>query len=374
MRLSGFILKNLEHILQAWEEFARSVGTPMPTMDSSGLRDHAEYILKNVARDMRATQSPQPQVDELQRLEATPEDVSAAQAHALTRLMAGFTLDQMVSEYRALRSSVLRLWLAQGYEGEDHQVVDMILFNEAIDQALVESVAAYGIAVETTRKIVLGVLGHDLRTPLGAVTLGADLLRQSEELGSHGKRIISQISLSAQNANQMVNDLLDLARCNLGSGIPVRPETTDLTSICESVVDEISIAHPKAKILFNKPGPLTGRYDPPRIAQVFSNLIGNAIRHGDSHQPVKVSLSADIANTTFSVQNHGEPIPSDVLPTLFDPEGRYSRYSQNHQGGSSGLGLGLFIAAQIVEGHGGTIEVESTLEKGTLFRVVLPLS
>lgn len=374
MRLSGFILKNLEHILQAWEEFARSVGTPMPTMDSSGLRDHAEYILKNVARDMRATQSPQPQVDELQRLETTPEDVSAAQAHALTRLMAGFTLDQMVSEYRALRSSVLRLWLAQGYEGEDHQVVDMILFNEAIDQALVESVAAYGIAVETTRKTVLGVLGHDLRTPLGAVTLGADLLRQSEELGSHGKRIISQISLSAQNANQMVNDLLDLARCNLGSGIPVRPETTDLTSICESVVDEISIAHPKAKILFYKPGPLTGRYDPPRIAQVFSNLIGNAIRHGDSHQPVKVSLSADIANTTFSVQNHGEPIPSDVLPTLFDPEGRYSRYSQNHQGGSSGLGLGLFIAAQIVEGHGGTIEVESTLEKGTLFRVVLPLS
>lgn len=374
MRLSDFILKNLELILQAWEQFARSVDTPMPPMDSRGLRDHAEYILRNVASDMRRTHSPLPQGVESQRLEATPEDVTAAQAHAQTRLMAGFTLDQMVSEYRALRSSVLRLWLARGYACEDHQVEDMIQFNEAVDQALVEAVTAYGIAAEKTRKTVLGVLGHDLRTPLGAVTLGADLLKQSEELGSHGKRIISQISLSAQNANQMVNDLLDLARCNLGTGIPVRPENTDLASICKSVVDELSIAHPNAKIHFNKPAPLTGQYDPQRIAQALSNLIGNAVRHGDSEQPVTVSLSVDSTSTLLSVQNYGEPIPSSVLSTLFDPEGRYSRYSKNDPRVSSGLGLGLFIAAQIVEGHGGTIEVESTLEKGTLFRIVLPRS
>jgi signal transduction histidine kinase len=373
MRLSDFILKNLELILQAWEQFARSVDTPMPPMDSRGLRDHAEYILRNVASDMRRTHSPLPQGVEPQKLEATPEDVTAAQVHAQTRLMAGFTLDQMVSEYRALRSSVLRLWLAQGYAGEDHQVEDMIQFNEAVDQALVEAVTAYGIAAEKTRKTVLGVLGHDLRTPLGAVTLGADLLRQSEELGSHGKRLISQISLSAQNANQMVNDLLDLARCNLGTGIPVRPENADLASICKSVVDELSIAHPNAKILFNKPGPLKGHYDPQRIAQAFSNLIGNAVRHGDSQQPINVSLGVESTSTFFSVQNYGEPIPSSVLSTLFDPEGRYSRHSNNDKGVSSGLGLGLFIAAQIVEGHGGTIEVESTLDKGTLFRVVLPL-
>jgi signal transduction histidine kinase len=322
---------------------------------------------------MRRTHSPLPQGVEPQKLEATPEDVTAAQVHAQTRLMAGFTLDQMVSEYRALRSSVLRLWLAQGYAGEDHQVEDMIQFNEAVDQALVEAVTAYGIAAEKTRKTVLGVLGHDLRTPLGAVTLGADLLRQSEELGSHGKRLISQISLSAQNANQMVNDLLDLARCNLGTGIPVRPENADLSSICKSVVDELSIAHPNAKILFNKPGPLKGHYDPQRIAQAFSNLIGNAVRHGDSQQPINVSLGVESTSTFFSVQNYGEPIPSSVLSTLFDPEGRYSRHSNNDKGVSSGLGLGLFIAAQIVEGHGGTIEVESTLEKGTLFRVVLPV-
>jgi signal transduction histidine kinase len=373
MRLSDFILKNLEPILQAWEEFARSVDTPMPTMDSRGLRNHAEYILKSVALDMRTSQSTQQQIEKSQGLGPVAQDESAAQSHALTRLMAGFTLDQMVSEYRALRSSVLRLWLADGYAGEDHQVEDMIRFNEAIDQALIESITTYGKAVETTRKTVLGVLGHDLRTPLGAVALGADLLRQTEELGSRGKKIISQISVSAQNANQMVNDLLDLARCNLGTGIPVRPESADLTLVCKSVVDELAIAHPKARIIFSDTKTIAGQFDPSRMAQVFSNLIGNAVRHGNPQHPVNVTLSADGNSACFCVQNHGEPIPPHALPTLFNPEGRYSRHPDGAQGASSGLGLGLFIAAQIVEGHAGKIEVESTHERGTIFLVTLPI-
>ncbi|MFJ3367978.1 ATP-binding protein [Pseudomonas sp. NPDC086251] len=374
MRLSDFILENLEPILQAWEEFARSVNTPMPTMDAKGLRNHAEFILKVVALDLCNSQTEQQQIEKSHGLAPLAKGESAAQSHALTRLVAGFTLDQLVSEYRALRSSVLRLWLAQGYAADEHQIVDIIRFNEAIDQALVESISAYGQAVETTRKTVLGVLGHDLRSPLGAVALGTDLLKQTEELGSRGKRIISQISTSVQSANQMVNDLLDLARCNLGTGIPVRPEITDLTSVCQSVVDELTVAHPNAQIVFTETGAVTGQFDPPRMAQVFSNLIGNAARHGNLQRPINVTLNGDGTTACFCVQNHGEPIPPSALPSLFDPEGRYSRYSEGKQEASSGLGLGLFIAAQIVEGHGGTIEVESTLEKGTIFRVVLPIS
>lgn len=373
MRLADFILQNLEPILQAWEEFARSVETPQPTMDSPGLRNHAEYILRTVARDMRTSQTSKEQIDKSHGLAPVSEEESPAQSHAITRLMAGFTLDQMVSEYRALRSSVLRLWLAQGYAGTDHQIVDMIRFNEAIDQALVESIAAYGQAVETTRKTVLGVLGHDLRTPLSAVTLGADLLRQTEELGSRGKKIIAQISTSVQSANQMVSDLLDLARCNLGTGIPVRRENTELNSVCQSVVDELTTAHPEAQIIFNDSVTVAGLYDPSRMAQVFSNLIGNAVRHGNAHLPIYVSLTADDTSVCFCVKNYGEPIPPSALPSLFDPEGRYSKYSEGDPGASSGLGLGLFIAAQIVEGHGGKIEVESTLEQGTTFRVAIPV-
>ncbi|MNQ61087.1 Bacteriophytochrome [compost metagenome] len=373
MRLSDFILENLEPILQAWEEFARTVDTPMPDMDSQGLRNHAEYILRAVALDMRSSQTQQQQIAKSHGLGPVSENETAAESHAVMRLTAGFTLDQTVSEYRALRSSVLRLWLAQGHARQNHQIVDMVRFNEAIDQALVESIAAYGRAVETTRKTVLGVLGHDLRTPLGAVMLGTDLLRQTEDLGSRGKKIIAQISTSVQSANQMVQDLLDMARCNLGTGIPVQPEHTNLAVICKSVVDELTVAHPKAEIIFIAPDPVTGLYDPSRMAQVFSNLIGNAVRHGNLQRPITVTLTGDDNTAYFCVQNHGEPIPPSALPTLFDPEGRYSRYSEDEPGASSGLGLGLFIAAQIVEGHDGKIEVESTLEQGTIFRVRLPI-
>ena len=115
MRLADFILKNQEPILQAWEEFARLVDTPMPAMGPQGLRDHAEYILRSVALDMRTSQTSQEQIDKSHGLGPVTEDESAAQSHAITRLMAGFTLDQMVSEHRALRSSVLRLWLTNGY-------------------------------------------------------------------------------------------------------------------------------------------------------------------------------------------------------------------------------------------------------------------
>lgn len=372
MRLSDFIVENLESIMEAWEDFARSVVTPMPDLDSRGLRNHAEYILKHVAVDMRSSQTTEQQIEKSKGLAPISEDESAAQTHALTRLMAGFTLDQMVSEYRALRSSVLRLWLAQGYAGQDHEVDDVIRFNEAIDQALIESIGAYGHAVETTRKTVLGVLGHDLRTPLSAVTLGADLLRQTEDLGARGKKIISQISTSVQSASQMVNDLLDLARCNLGTGIVVRPEQGDLIAVCQSVVDELAVAHPDADIVFNDSKPVIGDFDPARMSQAFSNLIGNAVRHGSSRHPVDVSLTIDGSCVRFSVKNDGEPIPASALPTLFNPEGRYSRHPEGKPGVSSGLGLGLFIAAQIVEGHGGRIEVESTSETGTTFLVTLP--
>jgi signal transduction histidine kinase len=209
---------------------------------------------------------------------------------------------------------------------------------------------------------------------LSAVTLGADLLRQTEELGTRGKRIIAQITTSAQSANQMVNDLLDLARCNLGTGIPVRLEKTDLTSVCKSVVEELTTAHPKSQIIFTNSGTVTGQYDPSRMVQVFSNLIGNAVRHGNIQKPIHVTLNGDDTTACFCVQNSGEPIPPSALPSLFNPEGRYSKHSEDEQGASSGLGLGLFIAAQIVEGHGGKIEVESTLEKGTIFSVTLPIS
>lgn len=373
MRLSDFILSKTELILQAWEDFARSIDTPMPAMDVKGLRNHAEFILKVVVADMRKSQTQAQQIEKAEGREPLRDDTNPAHTHAITRLVAGFTMDQMVSEYRALRSSVLRLWLAHGFAGEAHQAQDMIRFNEAIDQALVESIAAYGEAVENTRKTMLAVLGHDLRSPLGAVMMAGGLLQKTDYLRDREKKLSNQIFSSVQRATSMVNDLLDLARCNLGTGIPIQTENTALNPVCTSIVQETRTAFPDASIEYDQSEIITGSFDMSRMAQVFSNLIGNAVRHGNLEQPIYVTLVRDGDNAVFTVQNYGEVIPAGAMPYLFTPGGRHSAYASEDKGPSAGLGLGLFIASEIVAGHGGRIETESTRDKGTIFRVVLPI-
>ncbi|GLO31438.1 two-component sensor histidine kinase [Pseudomonas putida] len=371
MRLFDFIDSSMEPILQAWENYARSVETELPKQDSSGLRDHAEKMLRTVAKDMRTPQSRQQQSEKTQGRGPRSSSETAAQTHAVARLIAGFSMDQMVSEYRALRASVLSLWLTQESFADAHHVQDMIRFNEAIDQALAESIAAYGTAVEATRKMVLAVLGHDLRSPLGAILMAGGLIQRQAGLDEKGKLLATQVCASAHRANVMINDLLDLARCNLGTGIPVDLRKMDLNPICKAVIDELRTAFPLARIILDEQAHITGQFDPDRISQVFSNLIGNALRHGDATAPIKVTLAKVNGVPRVSVQNSGEPIPPEVMPYIFKPEGRYSSYSSGERGSAAGLGLGLFIASEIVANHGGRIEVESTEEEGTTFEVVL---
>lgn len=371
MRLSDFIENDMEAILQAWENYARSVETELPKQDSAGLRDHAEKMLRTVAADMRTPQTKRQQTEKAQGRGPRSSSDTAAQTHAVARLIAGFSMDQMVSEYRALRASVLSLWLTLESLGETDHVQDMIRFNEAIDQALAESIAAYGAAVESTRKMVLAVLGHDLRSPLGAILMAGDLIQRQTGLDERGKVLATQICISAHRADVLVKDLLDLARCNLGTGIPVDLRSVDLNPICRTVIDELRTAFPQAKILLHEQAHITGQFDPDRIAQVFTNLIGNALRHGDVTAPIRVTVTREQGVARVRVQNSGDPIPPEVMPYIFKPEGRYSSYSSGEQGSAVGLGLGLFIASEIVASHGGRIEVESNEEEGTTFEVIL---
>lgn len=371
MRLSDFIGSSMEAILQSWENYARSVETDLPKQDAAGLRDHAEKILRTAAADMRTAQTRQQQSEKAQGRGPGNSSDTAAQSHAVARLIAGFSMDQMVSEYRALRASVLSLWLTQESFAEAQHVQDMIRFNEAIDQAISESIAAYGLAVESTRKMVLAVLGHDLRSPLGAILMAGDLIQRQQGLDEKGKVLANQVCTSARRANVMINDLLDLARCNLGTGIPVHLQRAELNAICRAVVEELRTAFPLASILLDEQVHIIGQFDPDRISQVFSNLIGNAVRYGDSTAPIKITVDKVQGVPRVSVKNSGEPIPPEVMPYIFKPEGRYSSYSSGKRSAVAGLGLGLFIASEIVASHGGRIEVESTKEGGTTFEVIL---
>ncbi|WP_283150474.1 sensor histidine kinase [Silvimonas soli] len=374
MRLADFILENREPILQAWEDFAGTIKIPGAALDSDALRDHAGQMLQAIVTDLGRVQTAREQAAKSQGHGAPVEYETAAETHAVARLMAGFTIDQMVSEYRALRTSVLVQWMKAMAAGTQINVNDMTRFHEAIDQALAESVASYSRAVTASRNVFLGILGHDLRTPLGAIVLGADRLRRSEGAGERATKIATQIFTSGKRASQIVGDLLDLTRCQMGPGIPVKTADVELTPLCERIVEEIRASRPDANVLFDGKESVRGKFDGPRMEQVFSNIVSNAVQHGDVRLPITVKLAVTERFAVFTVHNGGEPIPEDVLPFIFNPMGRFSQRSVIDHEPSEGLGLGLFIASEIVTSHKGSIEVSSDLELGTVFVVKLPLT
>lgn len=373
MRLSNFLRANIEPILQQWENFARTITTDCAPLDAEGLRDHAELMLTAIADDLETYQSSQLQVAKSQGL-ITVDDGTAASTHAKMRLLAGFTIEQVTSEFRALRSSVISHWMKQVKGGEEFDVEDMIRFNEAIDQALAESISSYAAAVQASRDVFLGILGHDLRTPLSAILLGADVLLRTDDLGDRATKIASRIYASVKRASHIVGDLLDFTRSQLGGGIPVTRTWTDTVPSFERIVDESRAVNPEADIIVKSAEYAFGLFDGPRLEQVFSNLIGNAVQHGARQSPVTAVLEASHTHLIFSVHNKGKPIPEDVLPFIFNPMGRYSPEASTENGPYASLGLGLFIVDQIVKAHEGSVDVSSDAETGTQFTVNIPLN
>lgn len=374
MRLADFILDNLEPILQSWEDFARTIPGASRPMDVEALRDHAEQMLRTIADDLRTSQSTTEQIDKSIGKADKGDGETAAETHAISRHDAGFSINEMVSEYRALRSSVLRKWLQEIKSGTDFEVEDMTRFNEAIDQALAESVATYSGTVTSTRNVFLGILGHDLRTPLGAIQLGAEVLLLDDNLTAKPTMIASRLYTSAKRANKIVTDLLDFTRSQSGSGIPVHQIEVNLAEVCEGMVEEVRAYNPERQIVYDTSGNLTGSFDASRMEQVFSNMISNAVQHGSKTAPIRVGMHAEQAHAVFTVHNLGEPIAKDAIADIFNPMSRHSQYAAGEHGPHSGLGLGLYIASEIVAAHKGTIVVESSAELGTTFTVELPLT
>lgn len=210
----------------------------------------------------------------------------------------------------------------------------------------------------------VGILGHDLRNPLNAILMAAQLLKKKSPGDT---RTLDRIESSGRRMASMVAQLLDLARSRLAGGITVEPSHTDLGSIVTSVVDELRLVHPAREIRW-EPSEMWGGWDRDRIGQVISNLLGNAIEHGDPVRPTTIVVSMSEGTARITVHSEGPPIQSDLLPVLFDPYRRTSARGER----SKGLGLGLFITQQIVLAHGGSIDVRSTAEDGTTFTINLP--
>jgi signal transduction histidine kinase len=242
----------------------------------------------------------------------------------------------------------------------------MFRFNEAIDEALTESMERFAAQTDKFRDQFVGVLSHDLRTPLGAVTAGAALLALPEDNPQRRTWVVTRIMNSAQRMERMIRDLLDVTHVRLGGSIPLKRRPVDIQQVCDEAMIEIRASHPEAVVRLQAGGDLRGEWDPDRLTQVVSNLVGNAVQHG-SGTPVTLTAQGDGDSVTLTVHNGGAPIPAEVLPFVFEPLARGRTESPGRS-----IGLGLFIARAVVSAHGGEIHVSSSAETGTTFTVALP--
>ncbi len=216
----------------------------------------------------------------------------------------------------------------------------------------------------------IAILGHDLRNPLNAVAMAAQRLKQAE-VSERWAKSVDYILSGAARMTRLIDQLLDIARTRRSGGIPVRLQPgTDLGEIVQAAVDELCAANPRTEIVVNRHDTIVGAWDPDRLAQVVSNLVGNATVHGAGRVDVHVKRAGDDA--VLEVHNGGPPIPADMVPRMFEAFQRLAADDATARPG--GLGLGLFIADRIVAAHGGRIAVHSSEEEGTTFAVTIPAS
>lgn len=215
-------------------------------------------------------------------------------------------------------------------------------------------------------EMFMAVLSHDLRTPLQAIIMGATLLqRQSgdERVGSVARRMLQ----SGERMSCLIEDLLDVTRIRQAGGLTLAPTELNMSALVERTLDEVRTGFPDRHVESRSSGDAAGSWDGQRISQVIANLVGNALHHGSKTAPVRVEVNGDDADEVVVTVFNGGTIPPALLPHLFNP----FRSGARRPGGHHGLGLGLFIAQQIVQSHGGCISAASR-DDVTSFRVALP--
>jgi signal transduction histidine kinase len=373
-RLPDFILANRGPILSEWETFAKSCSPASASMGLAALSDHASEMLTVIAEDLKTPQGAEAQAEKSKGHAKLDEGTerTAAEKHGTGRAESGFTIDQMVAEYRALRASVIRLWMKEPGEMRSSDLDDLTRFNEAIDQSLAESVTRFTEDLDESKEMFLAILGHDLRTPIGAVMTSARFMLDTHELAEPHLTLTSRIVKASVRMNHMVGALLDFTRSRLGGGIPILRAPMNMGKVVHDVVDEISAAHPDRTIKLDARGALKGEWDCARMGQVVTNLVGNALEHGDDRGIVTVDVRGDNGEAVLTVHNRGRAIPDDELDGIFGAMKQQDKTLRARRGASNNLGLGLYIVDQIVQAHKGKTSVESNEEAGTTFTVRLP--
>ncbi len=253
------------------------------------------------------------------------------------------------------------------FDEKDVQLAEMVAERAAV---ALDNARLYHESHEAAnlREQLLSIVSHDLRNPLSAIVVAAAILKRKLSDLPEVAKTAERISTSAERMHRLIGQLLDFSRASMGGGLPIDLRDTVLNDVVHGVVDELRTVRPETPILIEETETIRGVWDPDRLAEVMSNLVGNALEHGDG-TAISLKLRREQDDVVIEIHNRGEPIPAGLLPHLFDAfrRGRDERKSE-------GAGLGLYIARSIVAAHKGHIGVESSREQGTRFTVRLPLA
>jgi PAS domain S-box-containing protein len=294
-----------------------------------------------------------------------PEDQAAHEAN-LARLRQGEEVTH--ADLRMRHRDGTWRWLSWSITPEPLQG---LLFSVARDVTEAKRLAADEKGRADFEQQLIGIVSHDLRNPLSAITLGAQALLRRETLDAHATRTAVRILSSAERCTRMVRDLLDFTQARLGGGLPIRLESVDLHLLTRQVLDEVQMSFPERDFQLLQQGDARGEWDGDRMVQLLTNLLTNAAKYSPVDTPITVSTRGGLQGMELEVRNGGTPITPEVLARLFQPMQRGGGPSAT---ASRSVGLGLYIVKHIVDVHSGHIDVSSTETAGTVFRVRLPRS
>lgn len=371
MKFTDFIKSHEKEITDEWVKFAEENISGIKKLQPKEVRDHIKQMLDTIVKDMETKQTDAQQEKKSKGKKVMRSGESkAANQHGEQRADVGFDIMELSSEFRALRASILRLWETNSKTANlEVDFQDMIRFNETIDELWMISIKRFQLKVDESKNWFMGILGHDLRNPLAAISGVQSILKLSKNLSDKEKSLIGRSDSSVKRMAELINNLLELTNLRLGSGMTINKSSVDLSKQSEKIVQELQLGYPEAELIIETPGPVEGAWDVIRLDQLMTNLITNALRHGKPGGPVTVTITAKGKEAFFKVHNEGPPISEDIKEMI--SKGVFTKTKGDPEKKDS-YGLGLYIIMKIVDGHKGKIKVKSTEKSGTTFIITLP--
>lgn len=375
-RLASLLLEQKEALLRRWEE--RVLADPeVPEanrLTKPELRDDIPLFLEDLAAKMKMYGAPAAP-NESMTGEIAGRKLGAdgtATAHAKQRFAQRYATSAALRELSHFRAVVVELCFREAIVLE-HDTAQLL--HAALDGAMaraateIERHAHRALREEVAvRERFLAILTHDLRSPINAIYMATQMLLQQEPTDGQAS-FLRRVARSAQSAERMIEDMLDLAKARLGGGIALNVEHASIRSVCRRAIDEAQLVHPGRVLTFAPHGDSTGQFDPGRLQQIVANLLANAIAYSPAGSRVGIRTHENVPNhVVIEVHNDGRPIPPEEIDLLFEPFKRGKEFATSRRG----LGLGLFIARELAVAHRGTLDVASSVEEGTIFTVTLP--